>query len=165
MEAARIAMTYRTPVFLLSDGYLANGSEPWLIPDVDSLPGPEVDVRHRPNDGEAASCPYLRDPETLARPWAVPGTPGLEHRIGGIEKEDGTGDISYDPANHDHMVRTCAAKVDRHRRHPAARGRRPDGDADAAGARLGVHLRPDHRRGPDPARRRASRSRGRTCAT
>jgi 2-oxoglutarate/2-oxoacid ferredoxin oxidoreductase subunit alpha len=114
LEAVRIATTYRTPVFLLSDGYLANGSEPWLIPSVESLPDLRVAFASRPNhgDGEDASFwPYLRDPETLARPWAIPGTPGLEHRIGGIEKRDGSGDISYDPANHDHMVRTRAAKV------------------------------------------------------
>ena len=110
LEAARIALTYRTPVFLLSDGYLANGSEPWLIPDVATLPDLRVEFATAPNDGEHFR-PYLRDPQTLARPWAIPGTPGLEHRIGGIEKKDGTGDISYDPANHDHMVRTRAAKV------------------------------------------------------
>ncbi|WP_420123307.1 2-oxoacid:acceptor oxidoreductase subunit alpha [Nakamurella sp.] len=110
LEAARIALTYRTPVFLLSDGYLANGSEPWLIPDVAELPDLRVEFATEPNDGEHFR-PYLRDPQTLARPWAIPGTPGLEHRIGGIEKKDGTGDISYDPANHDHMVRTRAAKV------------------------------------------------------
>jgi 2-oxoglutarate ferredoxin oxidoreductase subunit alpha len=110
LDAARIALTYRTPVFLLSDGYLANGSEPWLIPDVTSLPDLRVPFATAPNDGEHFR-PYLRDPQTLARPWAVPGTPGLEHRIGGIEKKDVTGDISYDPANHDHMVRTRAAKV------------------------------------------------------
>src|SRR6478735_434170 len=110
LEAARIALTYRTPVFLLSDGYLANGSEPWLIPDVSSLPDLRVDFATVPNDGEHFR-PYLRDPQTLARPWAIPGTAGLEHRIGGIEKKDVTGDISYDPANHDHMVRTRAAKI------------------------------------------------------
>ncbi|MFE2425654.1 2-oxoacid:acceptor oxidoreductase subunit alpha [Streptomyces sp. NPDC059373] len=111
LEAARIALTYRTPVFLLSDGYLANGSEPWRIPDLDDLPDLRVQFATAPNhDGEF--WPYLRDPETLARPWAVPGTPGLEHRIGGIEKQDGTGNISYDPANHDLMVRTRQAKID-----------------------------------------------------
>jgi 2-oxoglutarate ferredoxin oxidoreductase subunit alpha len=110
LEAARIATTYRTPVFLLSDGYLANGSEPWLIPAVDSLPDLRVSFATSPNDDEHFR-PYLRDPDTLARPWAIPGTPGLEHRIGGIEKKDGSGNISYDPANHDHMVRTRAAKV------------------------------------------------------
>ena len=114
LEAARIAVTYRTPVFLLSDGYLANGSEPWLIPSVESLPDLRVPFATATNHGEgdaAAFWPYLRDPVTLARPWAIPGTPGLEHRIGGIEKKDGSGDISYDPANHDLMVRTRAAKV------------------------------------------------------
>ncbi|HZP54800.1 2-oxoacid:acceptor oxidoreductase subunit alpha [Actinocrinis sp.] len=117
LEAVRIALTYRTPVFLLSDGYLANGSEPWHIPDVEKLPDLHVEFATAPNhtgaDGKPAFWPYLRDPETLARPWAIPGTPGLEHRIGGIEKADGTGEISYDPANHDLMVRTRQAKVDR----------------------------------------------------
>ncbi|HKE98089.1 MAG TPA: 2-oxoacid:acceptor oxidoreductase subunit alpha [Actinomycetes bacterium] len=110
IEAARIALKYRTPVFLLSDGYLANGSEPWRLPDVAELPDISVPFATAPNhDGEF--WPYLRDPETLARPWAVPGTPGLEHRIGGLEKADGTGNISYDPENHDLMVRLRAAKV------------------------------------------------------
>ncbi|WP_030268998.1 2-oxoacid:acceptor oxidoreductase subunit alpha [Streptomyces sp. NRRL B-24484] len=116
LEAARIALTYRTPVFLLSDGYLANGSEPWRVPAVDELPDLATDFATEPNhelpDGSRAFWPYKRDPRTLARPWAVPGTPGLEHRIGGIEKQDGTGNISYDPANHDFMVRTRQAKVD-----------------------------------------------------
>ncbi len=110
LEAARIATTYRTPVFLLSDGYLANGSEPWLIPQVEDLPDLTVSFATEPNHGDVF-WPYLRDEETLARPWAIPGTAGLEHRIGGIEKADGIGTISYDPANHDHMVRTRAAKV------------------------------------------------------
>nr|WP_167307927.1 2-oxoacid:acceptor oxidoreductase subunit alpha [Streptomyces tendae] len=116
LEAARIAVTYRTPVFLLSDGYLANGSEPWRIPERDELPDLAVRFAQGPNhtldDGTEVFWPYQRDPHTLARPWAVPGTPGLEHRIGGIEKQDGTGNISYDPANHDFMVRTRQAKVD-----------------------------------------------------
>ncbi|MFJ4522637.1 2-oxoacid:acceptor oxidoreductase subunit alpha [Streptomyces sp. NPDC088810] len=116
LEAARIALTYRTPVMLLSDGYLANGSEPWRIPDLDELPDLRVQFASGPNhtleDGTEVFWPYKRDPQTLARPWAVPGTPGLEHRIGGIEKQDGTGNISYDPANHDFMVRTRQAKVD-----------------------------------------------------
>lgn len=116
LEAARIALTYRTPVFLLSDGYLANGSEPWRIPDVDGLPDLRTRFATGPNhelaDGTEVFWPYKRDPETLARPWAVPGTPGLEHRIGGIEKQDGSGNISYDPANHDFMVRTRQAKID-----------------------------------------------------
>ncbi|MBE8478338.1 2-oxoacid:acceptor oxidoreductase subunit alpha [Streptomyces sp. 3R004] len=116
LEAARLAVTYRTPVFLLSDGYLANGSEPWRIPRPDELPDLRVQFAQRPNhtlaDGTEVFWPYKRDPQTLARPWAVPGTPGLEHRIGGIEKQDGTGNISYDPANHDFMVRTRQAKID-----------------------------------------------------
>ncbi|MGI8695228.1 MAG: 2-oxoacid:acceptor oxidoreductase subunit alpha [Mycobacteriales bacterium] len=110
IEAVRIATTYRTPVFLLSDGYLANGSEPWAVPSVHDLPDLRVEFATEPNhNGEF--WPYLRDPATLARPWAIPGTPGLEHRIGGIEKADGSGDISYDPANHEFMVRTRASKV------------------------------------------------------
>ncbi|MEC4573789.1 2-oxoacid:acceptor oxidoreductase subunit alpha [Streptomyces virginiae] len=116
LDAARIALTYRTPVFLLSDGYLANGSEPWRIPEVADLPDLKVKfaaaTNHTLADGTEVFWPYKRDPETLARPWAVPGTPGLEHRIGGIEKQDGTGNISYDPANHDFMVRTRQAKID-----------------------------------------------------
>ena len=112
MEAVRIAVTYRTPVFLLSDGYLANGSEPWKVPSVDSLPTIDPAFIREPNGPDGEFLPYLRDPETLARPWAVPGTPGLEHRIGGIEKADKTGSISYDPDNHDFMVRTRQAKVD-----------------------------------------------------
>jgi 2-oxoglutarate ferredoxin oxidoreductase subunit alpha len=115
IEAARIAVKYRTPVLLLSDGYLANGAEPWPVPDVDSLPDISVEfataTNHVRDDGTPEFWPYLRDPETLARPWAVPGTPGLEHRIGGIEKADGSGSVSYDPANHQHMVNLRAAKV------------------------------------------------------
>ena len=130
VEAVRIAITYRTPVMLLSDGYLANGSEPWRIPALDELPEIDPDFATEqattaPGD-DAEFWPYLRDEATLARPWAIPGTPGLEHRIGGLEKGDGHGNISYDPANHDFMVRTRQAKVDRDRRlAAAARGRRP----------------------------------------
>jgi len=112
IEAVRIALTYRTPVVLLSDGYLANGSEPWQVPSVDDLPDLRVEFAREPNGPNGEFLPYLRDPGTLARPWAVPGTPGLEHRIGGIEKADKTGSISYDPDNHDFMVRTRQAKVD-----------------------------------------------------
>lgn len=116
LEAARIAVKYRTPVMLLSDGMLANGSEPWRIPDVADLPtidpGFATEPNHETADGGKDFWPYLRDAETLARPWAVPGTPGLEHRIGGLEKGEGHGNISYDPANHDRMVRTRQAKVD-----------------------------------------------------
>jgi len=129
IEAIRIAVTYRTPVMLLSDGYLANGSEPWRIPEITELPTIDPDFATGPNktvvtksksrDGEVTESsseefwPYLRDEETLARPWAIPGTPGIEHRIGGLEKGDGHGNISYDPANHDYMVRIRQAKVDR----------------------------------------------------
>ncbi|GGS22712.1 2-oxoacid:acceptor oxidoreductase subunit alpha [Actinokineospora fastidiosa] len=112
LEAARIALTYRTPVFLLSDGAIANGSEPWLIPDVEDLPDLSVEFATEPNGADGAFLPYLRDPETLARAWAVPGTAGLQHRIGGLEKADGTGNISYDPDNHDRMVRLRQAKID-----------------------------------------------------
>ncbi len=112
LEAARIAVTYRTPVMLLSDGMLANGSEPWRIPDVADLP--VIDPAFATASGEDGDFqPYRRDEATLARPWAIPGTAGLEHRIGGLEKGDGHGNISYDPANHDFMVRTRQAKVDR----------------------------------------------------
>jgi 2-oxoglutarate ferredoxin oxidoreductase subunit alpha len=112
-EAVRLAVGFMTPVFLLSDGYLANGAEPWLIPRVEDLP--KIAVRHpqAPNsngNGEARFLPYKRD-ERLVRQWATPGTPGLEHRIGGLEKEDVTGNVSYDPANHEHMVRTRAQKI------------------------------------------------------
>jgi 2-oxoglutarate/2-oxoacid ferredoxin oxidoreductase subunit alpha len=110
LEAARIALKYRTPVYLLSDAYLAHGSEPWLLPDVDALPAIDADFATGPNrDGEF--LPYVRDPETLARAWAIPGTPGLEHRLGGLEKQDETGNVSYDPDNHDRMVRLRAQKV------------------------------------------------------
>jgi 2-oxoglutarate ferredoxin oxidoreductase subunit alpha len=110
IEAARIALKYRTPVFLLSDAYLANGAEPWLIPDVSSLPDISPEFATEPN-ADGSFLPYVRDAETLARPWAIPGTPGLEHRIGGLEKQDGTGNVSYDPDNHDQMVRLRAQKV------------------------------------------------------
>jgi 2-oxoglutarate/2-oxoacid ferredoxin oxidoreductase subunit alpha len=114
IEAARIAVKYRTPVILLSDGYLANGSEPWRIPDTGSLPDLSQEFAFAEPAGADADEfePFRRDPVTLARPWAIPGTPGLEHRIGGIEKADITGTISYDPDNHDRMVRLRQAKID-----------------------------------------------------
>ncbi len=112
IEAARLALKYRTPVILLSDGYLANGTEPWRLPDVDDLPDISVPFATQPNGDDGTTfLPYLRDPVTLARPWAIPGTPGLEHRIGGLEKEDVTGNISYDPANHERMVHLRQAKI------------------------------------------------------
>jgi len=111
IEACRIALKYRTPVYLLSDAYLANGSEPWLLPDVETLPDISTSFAAAPNaDGEPFQ-PYLRDEQTLARPWALPGTKGLEHRVGGLEKADRTGNISYDPDNHDLMSRLRAQKV------------------------------------------------------
>ncbi|HVT61240.1 MAG TPA: 2-oxoacid:acceptor oxidoreductase subunit alpha [Thermoanaerobaculia bacterium] len=109
LEAARIALRHMVPVVLLSDGYIASGSEPWKLPEVASLPDLRVEFRTDP----AGFTPYMRDPETLARPWAIPGTPGLEHRIGGLEKEDVTGNVSYDPDNHELMVRLRAEKVAR----------------------------------------------------
>ena len=115
IEAARIALKYRTPVILLSDGYLANGSHPWKLPDVSSLPDISVpfqtELNHQSPSGEMEYWPYLRDPETLARPWAIPGTPKLMHRVGGIEKEDGSGNISYTPDNHEKMVHLRADKI------------------------------------------------------
>jgi 2-oxoglutarate ferredoxin oxidoreductase subunit alpha len=118
MEAVRIAVKYRTPVIILSDGYLANGSEPWRIPEVASLPKLRDEFSFAsPNEWRGAGdqpafLPFRRNPDTLARPWAIPGTPGLEHRIGGIEKADVSGTISYDPDNHDKMVRLRQAKID-----------------------------------------------------
>ncbi|HZX53352.1 MAG TPA: 2-oxoacid:acceptor oxidoreductase subunit alpha, partial [Ilumatobacteraceae bacterium] len=115
IEAARIALKYRTPVIVLSDGYLANGSEPWCLPDIASLPDISVpfatELNHTNEDGTEEFWPYLRDPETLARPWAIPGTPKLMHRVGGLEKEDGRGDISYTPENHQRMINLRAAKI------------------------------------------------------
>ena len=108
MEASRIALKYMVPVIVLSDGYLANGAEPWRIPTVDELPAIPVKFEKNPE----GFFPYKRDPETLARPWAIPGTPGLEHRIGGIEKQETTGNVNYEPLNHEKMVRMRAAKVE-----------------------------------------------------
>ncbi len=110
IEAVRVALAYRTPVYLLSDAYLANGAEPWAIPDVASLEPIRVEFASAPPDGETF-LPYRRDPETLARPWAIPGTPGLEHRVGGLEKANDTGNVSYDPENHDLMTQLRAQKV------------------------------------------------------
>ena len=109
IEAWRIAIKYRTPVVYLSDGYLGMGSEPWLVPDFNTLPKMEPNFAHDPDTFK----PYARDPETLARPWAIPGTPDLEHRIGGLEKSDITGNVSYDAANHDRMVHLRAEKIER----------------------------------------------------
>ncbi len=110
IEAARLALKYRTPVMLLTDGYLANGSEPWKLPDVEALPDISVSFAEETNHDDGF-WPYLRDPETLARPWAIPGTPGLQHRIGGLEKEDGSGNVNYEGANHELMSRLRADKI------------------------------------------------------
>ena len=143
--------TYRTPVFLLSDGYLANGSEPWRVPGrrrrcpIDPAFATEPNTTEDGTDGAPVSWPYLRDPETLARPWAVPGTAGLEHRIGGIEKADGTGNISYDPDNHDLHGPAAPGQGRRDRRvDPAARGRRP-GPATPRGCSCSAGARPTAR--------------------
>ncbi|WP_285731813.1 2-oxoacid:acceptor oxidoreductase subunit alpha [Nocardiopsis sp. ATB16-24] len=112
LEAVRIAVRYRTPVVMLSDGYLANGSEPWRLPEMSELPAINPAFASEPNGPDGTFLPYLRDEQTLARPWAVPGTPGLEHRVGGIEKHAESGDISYTPTNHDLMVRTRQGKID-----------------------------------------------------
>ncbi len=180
VEAARIAITYRTPVLLLSDGYLANGSEPWRVPDLADLPVIDPafatetnhEVLGKPGkDGEPGEptqefWPYLRDEQTLARPWAIPGTPGLEHRIGGLEKGEGHGNISYDPANHDFMVRTRQAKVDRIADSlPAVGGRRPERarrrSSSSAGARRTARSAPAAAASARPA----TTSRRCTCAT
>jgi len=108
VEASRIALKYMVPVIVLSDGYLANGAEPWRIPSVEEIPGITVQFASDPKDFH----PYKRHPETLARPWAIPGTPGLEHRIGGLEKQDVTGNVNYEPLNHENMVRIRAAKIE-----------------------------------------------------
>ncbi|MFV0452382.1 MAG: 2-oxoacid:acceptor oxidoreductase subunit alpha [Propioniciclava sp.] len=110
LEATRIALTYRTPVILLSDGYLANGAEPWQVPDLASLPRIDPGFATEPNGPDGSYLPYARD-DRLARPLALPGTPGLEHRVGGIEKADGTGNVSYDPDNHERMVALRQAKI------------------------------------------------------
>jgi 2-oxoglutarate ferredoxin oxidoreductase subunit alpha len=115
IEAVRLAVKYRTPVIVLSDGYLANGSEPWRLPDVNALEPIDPEFASEPNhvdeDGHESFWPYIRDPETLARPWAPPGLPGLEHRIGGLEKEDGSGNVSYEGVNHERMVHLRRDKV------------------------------------------------------
>ena len=108
VEACRIALKYMIPVIVLSDGYLANGAEPWRIPNLDQIPAIPVHFATNPE----GFLPYKRDPQTLARPWAIPGTPGLEHRIGGLEKQDVTGNVNYEPLNHEKMVRLRAAKVE-----------------------------------------------------
>ena len=167
LEAARIALTYRTPVLLLSDGYLANGSEPWRIPEPDELPDLRVQFAQGPTTPWTTAPRCSGRTSATRRPWPARGRsrarPGLEHRIGGIEKQDGTGNISYDPANHDFMVRTRQAKIDGIDV-PDLEVDDPHGSAHA-GPGLGLHLRPDHRGGAAAARPPASRSRRPTCAT
>ena len=137
IEAFRLAVKFMTPVFFLSDGYLGNGAEPWRVPSASDLERYSIVHPTEPEDFAA----YRRDPETLARPWAVPGTPGLEHRIGGLEKADVTGNVSYDPHNHELMTKVAQREDRAHRqRHSAARGLRRPG-RQASGAELGQHLR------------------------
>ena len=111
IEAWQVATKFMTPVIILSDGYIANGAEPWRVPELEQLPEIKIEHPTAPNDGDQF-LPYLRN-EDLARPWAIPGTPELMHRVGGLEKQDGTGNVSYDPDNHQHMVQTRAEKVAR----------------------------------------------------
>src|SRR5256714_262335 len=154
LEAARIALTYRTPVILLSDGYIANGSEPWLLPDGESLPDLHVSFATEPNGEDGTTfLPYLRDPVTLARPWAVPGTPRLGHPIRGLEEGGRTGDISYDSTNHDFMVRTRAARIEAIEV-PDVEVEDPDGDAEVLVLGWGSTY------GPIGAAARALRQRG-----
>jgi 2-oxoglutarate ferredoxin oxidoreductase subunit alpha len=152
----RIAVKYRTPVAILSDTYLANSSEPWRVPDVDSLPAIEPRFATTPNHDDGF-MPYVRD-ENLARPWALPGTPGLEHQIGGLEKEDVTGHISYDPENHERMTYLRQQKVERIAEDTRLAVENPDGDAELLvlgwGSTYGVIRRPRAR--ATPARRSPS---------
>ena len=141
-EAVRLAIKYMTPVLLLSDSFLANSAEPWRIVEPDDLP----DLRGPSFPPAEDFAPYRRDPQTLARPWVTPGTPGLEHRIGGLEKEDVTGAVSYDAANHQRMVELAGGKDRRHRpRYPPGQSSGRAGRV--AGGWLGQHLRRDRRRG------------------
>jgi 2-oxoglutarate ferredoxin oxidoreductase subunit alpha len=159
IEAARIALAYRTPVILLSDGYLANGAEPWRVPTTEDLPELPVTFATEPNGPDGEFLPYQRDPETLARAWAVPGTAGLQHRVGGLEKADLTGNISYDPANHEFMTRTRQAKVDGIAASlPPTEVDDPDGDAKVAVIGWGSTY------GPIGAACRRVRSSGRSVA-
>ncbi len=116
IEACRMAVKYRTPVYLLSDGYIANSSEPWLLPDISNMEPIDPNFLEEPNhvddEGKSSYWPYIRDPETFARQWALPGTPGLEHRVGGLEHQDGSGSVSYDPLNHERMVQLRQAKLE-----------------------------------------------------
>ena len=169
IEAARIALKYRTPVILLSDGYIANGAEPWKLPDVDSLPDISVpfatELNHEAADGTEMFWPYQRDPETLARPWAIPGTPKLMHRIGGLEKEDGVGRHQLH-AGEPRADGPPARREDRRHRqgHPARRDRRRRGRR-AVHPRLGFHVGGHRRGGAAHPARRQPRSPGSTSPT
>ena len=149
-EACRIAVKYMTPVILLSDGYLGTGSEPWLIPNVDDLENFEPSFASAPNrtvEGEDVFLPYIRDKKTLARPWAKPGTAGLEHRLGGLEKEHETGNVSYEPENHEYMVKLRAEKVQRVAQDISAAGGVRRTGRGSAGCRLGIDAGRDRDRG------------------
>ena len=162
VEAVRIAVRYRTPVILLSDTFLANSSEPWKIPDTADLPEIDPAFAEGPNAGDEF-LPYLRD-ERGARPWAIPGTPGLQHRIGGLEKDNGSGNISYDPANHALMTELRAQKLEKLAEEmPRARGRGRRGRR-AARARLGLDLRRRSRPPRGGCANARSRSPPPTCA-
>ena len=162
IEACRIALKYRTPVFLLSDAYLANGSEPWLDPGRRTRSRTSRSSSRRSRTQAAPSCPTSATPRRSRARGRCPGTPGLEHRIGGLEKADVTGNVSYDPDNHDYMVRRARAEGRGDRGgHPGARGR-PRRGRDAARPRLGRHVRADRRRRAAASARRAARSRRRT---
>ncbi len=161
LEAARIALTYRTPVVVLSDGYLANSAEPWMLPDIDELPDltTAFSFTTEPNRADGSFVPFLRDEDTLARPWALPGTPGLEHRLGGIEKEEETGHISYDPANHHAMTEMRYARLERiGAQLPPLEVEDPDGDAEVLVIGWGSTL------GPIQAACHQLRQRGRKVA-
>ena len=166
-EGVRLAVKYRTPVIVLTDGYNANGSEPWLFPDVDELPDISVPFTTEPNhlnaDGTTEFWPYVRDETTLARPWAIPGTPELMHRIGGIEKQDGTGNVNYEPENHELMTHLRAEKIARIANDiPLLAVDDPERRRRGARARVGEHVGLDQGRGPPGARRGQARSRPRS---
>ncbi len=148
IEASRIALKYMIPVIVLTDGYLANGAEPWRIPNVSDIPKIPV---HFVTDPQGF-LPYKRDPQTLSRPWAIPGTPGLEHRVGGLEKQDVTGNINYEPLNHEKMVRLRAAKVEAIGQDVPDVGARRRSRRRSADHWLGINLRRDHGCSQSPAR-------------
>ncbi len=141
VEAARIAVRYMVPVILLTDGYLANGAEPWRIPNLEDIPDFPVKFETNPEGFQ----PYRRDPQTLARPWAIPGTPGLEHRLGGLEKQDVTGNINYEPLNHEHMVRSARRESGSNRSGYSGHCSRGRSRWRFADCRVGINVRRDYR--------------------